>query len=96
MSAGKGDKPRPVDGEKYRSNYDKIYNKSKPEANDCRIFIPTIIDSQSTERISWKACEALIGTFGTTLETEDSSVMEDESGNCRIANKANLDRINFK
>lgn len=27
MSAGKGDKPRPVDGEKFRSNYDKIFRK---------------------------------------------------------------------
>jgi len=27
MSAGKGDKPRKVDGEKYRSNYDRIFRK---------------------------------------------------------------------
>jgi hypothetical protein len=27
MSAGKGDSPRPVDGEKYRSNYDKIFKR---------------------------------------------------------------------
>ena len=25
--AGKGDRPRPVDSEKYRENYDKIFNK---------------------------------------------------------------------
>lgn len=30
MSAGKGDKPRKVDGEKYRNNYDKIFRKSEP------------------------------------------------------------------
>ena len=30
MSAGKGDKPRPVDGEKYRANYDTIFRKRKP------------------------------------------------------------------
>jgi hypothetical protein len=30
MSAGKGDKPRKVDGEKYRSNYDRIFRK-KPK-----------------------------------------------------------------
>jgi hypothetical protein len=31
--AGKGDKPRKVDGEKYRSNYDRIFGKKqkKPE-----------------------------------------------------------------
>jgi hypothetical protein len=29
MSAGKGDKPRKVDGEKYRSNYDRIFKKKK-------------------------------------------------------------------
>jgi hypothetical protein len=29
MSAGKGDKARPVDGEKYRSNYDRIFNKKQ-------------------------------------------------------------------
>ena len=32
MSAGKGDSPRPVDGDKYRSNYDGIFKRSsKPE-----------------------------------------------------------------
>jgi hypothetical protein len=30
MSAGKGDKPRPVDGEKYRANYEAIFLKRKP------------------------------------------------------------------
>jgi hypothetical protein len=25
MSAGKGDAPRPVDGQKYRQNYDEIF-----------------------------------------------------------------------
>ena len=30
MSAGKGDKPRPVDGDKFRSNYDRIFGK-KPK-----------------------------------------------------------------
>jgi hypothetical protein len=29
MSAGKGDKPRPVNGDKYRSNYDKIFGSKK-------------------------------------------------------------------
>ena len=29
MSAGKGDKPRPVDGDKFRSNYDAIFRKGK-------------------------------------------------------------------
>lgn len=28
MSAGKGDTPRPVDGNRYRANYDEIYRKS--------------------------------------------------------------------
>lgn len=27
MSAGKGDSPRKVDGEKFRSNYDNIFRK---------------------------------------------------------------------
>lgn len=27
MSAGKGDTPRPVDGGKYRENYDRIFHK---------------------------------------------------------------------
>jgi hypothetical protein len=30
MSAGKGDKPRPVDGEKYRANYDTIFRREYP------------------------------------------------------------------
>ena len=29
-SAGKGDSPRPVDGEKFRSNYDRIFSKTEP------------------------------------------------------------------
>lgn len=29
MSAGKGDKPRPVDYKKYASNYEKIFRKNK-------------------------------------------------------------------
>jgi hypothetical protein len=31
MSAGKGDKPRPVDGDKYRENYDRIFGKKKDQ-----------------------------------------------------------------
>lgn len=31
MSAGKGDKPRPVDFKTYRENYDKIFRKDKPQ-----------------------------------------------------------------
>ncbi len=36
MSAGKGDKPRKVDGEKYRSNYDQIFRKKlkKPKKGE--------------------------------------------------------------
>ena len=29
MSAGKGDKPRKVDGDKYRKNYENIFKKEK-------------------------------------------------------------------
>lgn len=29
MSAGKGDTPRPVDGEKYRANFEEIFRKGK-------------------------------------------------------------------
>jgi len=29
MSAGKGDKPRPVDIKKYSANYDRIFRKNK-------------------------------------------------------------------
>ena len=31
MSAGKGDKPRPVDGPTYRANYDAIFRRPYPE-----------------------------------------------------------------
>jgi hypothetical protein len=34
MSAGKGDKPRPVDGDKYRENYDRIFSKKEKEKVD--------------------------------------------------------------
>ena len=30
--AGKGDRPRKVDGEKFRANYDAIFRKKKPAA----------------------------------------------------------------
>lgn len=29
MSAGKGDKPRKVKGDKYRKNYDRIFTKEQ-------------------------------------------------------------------
>jgi hypothetical protein len=31
MSAGKGDSPRPFDGEKYRQNYNAIFGRRYPE-----------------------------------------------------------------
>lgn len=34
MSAGKGDKPRPVDGDRYRANYDAIFRKRKPASGE--------------------------------------------------------------
>jgi hypothetical protein len=34
MSAGKGDKPRPVKGDKYRDNYDRIFSKKEKEKVD--------------------------------------------------------------
>ena len=33
-SAGKGDKYRPVDMNKYRENYEKIFGKKKGKTND--------------------------------------------------------------
>jgi rubrerythrin len=30
VSAGKGDTPRPVAGDKFRANYDAIFNRGKP------------------------------------------------------------------
>jgi hypothetical protein len=33
MSAGKGDTPRPVDGGKYRANYDAIFRRVKKGKN---------------------------------------------------------------
>ena len=30
MSAGKGDAPRPVNGDKFRSNYENIFKNKKP------------------------------------------------------------------
>lgn len=33
-SAGKGDKYRPVDHQKYRDNYDRIFRKNKNETQD--------------------------------------------------------------
>ncbi len=31
MSAGKGDTPRPVDGQTYRNNWEAIFGNKKPE-----------------------------------------------------------------
>jgi hypothetical protein len=31
MSAGKGDSPRPVNGPKYRANFDRIFSPKKPQ-----------------------------------------------------------------
>lgn len=38
MSAGKGDTPRPVNGEKYRNNYDKIFKKESPEVREAGVI----------------------------------------------------------
>ncbi len=35
MSAGKGDSPRPVNGDKYRSGYDRIFRKKTPVCKKC-------------------------------------------------------------
>jgi hypothetical protein len=37
MSAGKGDRPRPVDYKKYCANYDDIFRKPKPKEEDARL-----------------------------------------------------------
>lgn len=34
MSAGKGDTPRPVNGDKFRSNYDRIFKPSNPMSEE--------------------------------------------------------------
>lgn len=34
MSAGKGDKPRPIDKKKYDENYDLIFRQKKPIKKD--------------------------------------------------------------
>jgi hypothetical protein len=31
MSAGKGDAPRPVNGNRYRANYDRIFSSKTPK-----------------------------------------------------------------
>jgi rubrerythrin len=36
MSAGKGDSPRPVDGDRYRANYERIFAQSVYPAWICR------------------------------------------------------------
>ena len=49
MSAGKGDTARPVDGPKYRANYDRIFSPKNPKkalpsmptsANICQQITP--------------------------------------------------------
>jgi hypothetical protein len=36
MSAGKGDKPRPVDTKKYGENYERIFGKKKGQNKKAR------------------------------------------------------------
>jgi hypothetical protein len=36
MSAGKGDKPRLVDGDKYCENYERIFGKKKPKSEQVK------------------------------------------------------------
>jgi hypothetical protein len=38
MSAGKGDKPRPVDKKTFDNNFDQIDWKKKESTKDCKIF----------------------------------------------------------
>lgn len=42
MSAGKGDRPRPVNLKTYWSNYDEIFRKPKPKEKDARLETDTI------------------------------------------------------
>ena len=48
MSAGKGSKPRKVNGPKYRDNFDNIKWGKKPEANENK--------KRKNERV-WKVAE---------------------------------------
>jgi hypothetical protein len=44
MSAGKGDKPRPVDYKKYSDNYDKIFRNKKSIKDWAEFFGDKILD----------------------------------------------------
>jgi len=47
MSAGKGDTPRPVNGEKFRKNYDKIFPRKRKKPID---FMSIIVQICPTPR----------------------------------------------
>lgn len=49
MSAGKGDTPRPVNGEKYRNNYDKIFKKESPEVIEAGTFSFQVSDFEGID-----------------------------------------------
>jgi hypothetical protein len=80
MSAGKGDKPRPVDGEKFRNNYDKIFRK-KLGFYACQAPIGTFEE---------------VGTFKSEDSNGDEMlilVSKDEYGNTNMLNLSCLDKI---
>jgi hypothetical protein len=51
--AGKGDTPRPVDGEKFRANYDSIFRKSftREELERAEEIAESCRDKEAADRV---------------------------------------------
>lgn len=72
MSAGKGDKPRPVDKEKYDRNYERIFRATKDVAEKTMPKYPTTDDLYKAEKKAEIKFKALIESpEGEVVEEND-------------------------
>lgn len=53
MSAGKGDSPRPYDGDKFRTNWDKVFGHKEEQVVRAAQYEPS-----TSDRIYWGAIDA--------------------------------------
>jgi len=70
MSAGKGDSPRPVNGDRYRANYERIFQSR-----------PKYLTWAEAERLLEKDPSSLVSVVDTDF---DASVRRDPAGGWKL------------
>jgi hypothetical protein len=85
MSAGKGDSPRPVNGDRYRANYERIFAKKDSlrfQSNELRTTILLIAEREQLPYPAW-ICRPCGEAHGRGMpEGHVSTWHEDRCGVC--------------